>query len=91
MKKAFLLLFVLLAVLTLAAVHHSGMAGDIVIFDEKSVIDRATFQEPKQSPVGIDYVIVNGRLVIEKGNHHGVRSGAILRGRGFQTIAGSAK
>jgi N-acyl-D-amino-acid deacylase len=61
-----------------------GMAADIVIFDQKTVIDRATFQEPKQYPVGIDYVVVNGRIVIEKGNHNGSKSGSILRGRGVQ-------
>jgi N-acyl-D-amino-acid deacylase len=61
-----------------------GMAADLVIFDGKTVIDRATFQEPRQYPVGIDYVIVNGRVVIEKGNHNGAKPGRILRGRGAQ-------
>jgi N-acyl-D-amino-acid deacylase len=61
-----------------------GMAADIVIFDEKTVIDRATFQEPKQHPVGIDYVVVNGKIVIEKGNHNGTKSGSVLRGRVIQ-------
>lgn len=59
-----------------------GMAADIVIFDEKSIADRATFQQPKQYPVGIDYVLVNGQVVIEKGKHMGLRPGQILRGRG---------
>lgn len=59
-----------------------GMAADIVIFDEKIIADRATFQQPKQYPVGIDYVLVNGQVVIEKGRHTGVRPGQILRGRG---------
>ncbi len=59
-----------------------GMAADVVIFDEKMVADRATFQQPKQYPTGIDYVIVNGQVVIEKGKHSGVRAGQVLRGRG---------
>ncbi len=59
-----------------------GMAADIVIFDEKTITDRATFQQPKQYPVGIDYVLVNGQVVIEKGKHTGARPGQILRGRG---------
>ncbi len=59
-----------------------GMAADIVVFDDKTVADRATFEQPKQFPVGIDYVIVNGKITIEKGTHTGARSGHILRGRG---------
>jgi N-acyl-D-amino-acid deacylase len=59
-----------------------GMAADVVIFDEKTVADRATFQQPKQYPTGIDYVLVNGQVVIEKGKHSGRRAGQILRGRG---------
>jgi N-acyl-D-amino-acid deacylase len=46
-----------------------GMAADVVIFDEKTVADRATFQQPKQYPTGIDHVLVNGQVVIEKGKH----------------------
>jgi N-acyl-D-amino-acid deacylase len=58
-----------------------GMAADIVVFDEKTVADRATFEQPKQYAVGIDYVIVNGQAVIEKGSHNGAKSGRILRNR----------
>jgi N-acyl-D-amino-acid deacylase len=65
-------------------VLRPGLAADIVIFDEKTVADRATFQQPKQYAVGIEYVLVNGQVVIEKGNHTGARSGQTLRGRGAQ-------
>jgi N-acyl-D-amino-acid deacylase len=58
-----------------------GMAADVVIFDEKTVADRATFEQPKQYATGIDYVIVNGRVVIEKGSHNGAKPGRILRMR----------
>ena len=58
-----------------------GMAADVVILDEKTVTDRATFQQPKQYPTGIEFVLVNGQVVIEKGKHLGVRPGQILRGR----------
>jgi N-acyl-D-amino-acid deacylase len=61
-----------------------GMAADLVIFDEKTVIDRANYQNPKQFAVGIEYVIVNGQVVIERGAHNGAKSGKILRGRGYQ-------
>ncbi|MCI0391256.1 MAG: D-aminoacylase [Acidobacteria bacterium] len=59
-----------------------GMAADIVIFNEKTVADRATFEQPKQYATGIDYVIVNGQVVIEKGSHSGAKPGRILRARG---------
>lgn len=59
-----------------------GMAADIVIFDEKTVKDQATFEQPKQFPVGIEYVVVNGQIAIEKQKHSGVRTGQILRGGG---------
>jgi N-acyl-D-amino-acid deacylase len=64
-----------------------GMAADIVIFDEKTVSDRATFQQPKQYAAGIEYVIVNGQAVIEQGTYSGARSGRILRGRGAASRA----
>jgi N-acyl-D-amino-acid deacylase len=53
--------------------------ADIVIFDEKRVIDKATFKDPHQYPEGIDYVIVNGQVVINNGEHSGLLPGKILR------------
>ncbi|HEX4946137.1 MAG TPA: D-aminoacylase [Blastocatellia bacterium] len=58
-----------------------GMAADVVILDEKLIADRATFQQPKQYPTGIAYVLVNGQVVIDKGTHTNARAGQILRGR----------
>ncbi|MFN0122241.1 MAG: N-acyl-D-amino-acid deacylase family protein, partial [Blastocatellia bacterium] len=60
-----------------------GMAADVVVFDEQTIADRATFEQPKQYPIGIDYVLVNGQVTIEKGKHAGTKAGAILRGRGY--------
>ena len=59
-----------------------GMSADIVVFDPDTVQDRATFQNPKQYAVGFDFVIVNGKITIEKGKHNGTKSGQILRGKG---------
>ncbi len=59
-----------------------GMAADVVIFDEKTVADRATFQQPKQYPAGFSFIIVNGQVVIENDKHTGAKPGQILRGRG---------
>ncbi len=68
-----------------------GMAADLVIFNEQTVIDRANYQNPKQFAAGIEYVIVNGQVVIEHGAHNGAKSGRILRGRGYQDTAGTGK
>ncbi len=63
-----------------------GMAADIVIFDPNTVIDRATYSNPKQLPTGFDYVIVNGAVAVEHGRLTGERSGRILRGPGFSGV-----
>ena len=45
-------------------------------------IDKATFDAPHQYPVGIPYVIVNGVVVLDKGQHTGAKPGKVLYGRG---------
>jgi N-acyl-D-amino-acid deacylase len=59
-----------------------GMAADITILDPKTVRDRATFENPLQYPEGIPYVIVNGMVVIDNGEHTGAKPGRVLYGRG---------
>ncbi len=56
-----------------------GQAADIVIFDPATVGDRATYQQPHQYPVGIDYVLVNGVAVVDDGVQTEVRPGRVLR------------
>lgn len=60
-----------------------GMAADIVVFDLNEVTDKATFEQPHQFSTGFHYVLVNGQLAIENGKHTGIRSGATLKGPGF--------
>jgi N-acyl-D-aspartate/D-glutamate deacylase len=60
-----------------------GMQADIVIFDPKTVIDKATFENPHQYPEGIKYVIVNGQIVIENQEHTDTLPGKVLRGPGY--------
>ena len=55
-----------------------GMKADIVIFDPVTVRGTATFEEPKQFPEGIEYVFVNGQMVVEKGRHSGALPGEAL-------------
>jgi N-acyl-D-amino-acid deacylase len=60
-----------------------GMWADVTVFDPATVMDRATFERPHQYPVGIEYVIVNGQMVLERGRHTGARPGVILFGPGY--------
>lgn len=53
--------------------------ADIVVFNLETVIDKAKFDDPHKYPEGIDYVIVNGIAVIEKGKHSGNMPGRVLR------------
>jgi len=62
---------------------REGFAADLVIFDENTIIDQATFDKPHQYPLGISYVLVNGAPVIENNQLTAVRSGVALRGPGF--------
>jgi N-acyl-D-aspartate/D-glutamate deacylase len=59
-----------------------GMAADIVVFDPATVNDKATFEDPNQYSAGFSYIIVNGTVVLDKGEHTGAKPGRVLRGRG---------
>jgi len=54
------------------------MKADIVVFNPVTVNCTATFAHPKQFPLGIDYVFVNGEMVVEKGRHTGALPGEPL-------------
>ena len=56
-----------------------GQAADIVIFNPQTVIDGATFQQPCRFPQGIEYVLVNGDVVIKEGEHTGRYPGRLLK------------
>jgi len=53
--------------------------ADLVIFDPDKIIDKATWKEPHQYPAGVECVLVNGEIVIDKGSHTGKLPGKILR------------
>lgn len=56
-----------------------GYRADLVLFDEQTIIDRATYKEPKQEPAGIRMVVVNGEVAMEDGRHTGAGAGRMLR------------
>jgi N-acyl-D-aspartate/D-glutamate deacylase len=59
-----------------------GKYADIVVFDYEDIQDKATFIDPHQYPEGIEYVIVNGEIVVDHGKITGKLPGRILYGPG---------
>jgi N-acyl-D-aspartate/D-glutamate deacylase len=59
-----------------------GMKADIAVFDPETIIDKADFDNPHQYAEGVEYVIVNGKVVLDQGEHTGARPGTILYGPG---------
>jgi N-acyl-D-amino-acid deacylase len=69
--------------LTDRGVLKQGMWADLVVFDPEKITDKATFEDPNQLSVGMDYVLVNGEPVIEEGKMTGKLPGKVLRGAGY--------
>jgi N-acyl-D-aspartate/D-glutamate deacylase len=62
-----------------------GMFADITVFDPANVIDRATFESPNQYPAGIEYVLVNGKISVDKGQRTPALAGHVLRGPDYKS------
>ncbi|MBB6324864.1 N-acyl-D-aspartate/D-glutamate deacylase [Algoriphagus iocasae] len=56
-----------------------GFFADITIFNPETIIDKSTFTDPHQYPVGIEYVLVNGTVEIDKGELTGKTNGRVIR------------
>ena len=59
-----------------------GNWADVTIFDYDKIQDNATYEKPHLAPTGIDYVLVNGQVVMENGKHTGAKPGRIIYGPG---------
>jgi N-acyl-D-amino-acid deacylase len=57
--------------------------ADIVVFNPDTVIDKATWTDPHQFPEGIEYVMVNGKIVVNKGEQTDLLPGKILKNSEF--------
>jgi len=66
-----------------------GLAADVTIFDPDRVLDRATFEQPHQFPVGIKYVIVNGVVTVDNEQHTGALAGQVIYGPGRRGSGGA--
>ncbi len=64
-------------------VLKEGMKADIIVFDERVIADRATFDAPHQLSVGVHHVFVNGVAVLRDGVHTGAKPGQVVRGPGW--------
>jgi N-acyl-D-amino-acid deacylase len=60
-------------------VVREGAKADLVVLDAPTVGDRATYEDPHQYATGIEYVVVNGRVVIDRGEHTGALPGRVLK------------
>jgi N-acyl-D-amino-acid deacylase len=62
---------------------RAGWRADITVFDAERVADRATFERPAAYPEGIEYVFVNGQMVVDRGDHTGQQPGQVLLAGGI--------
>jgi N-acyl-D-aspartate/D-glutamate deacylase len=61
---------------------REGMWADVVVFDYDKIQDNSTYEYPFRTPSGIDFVLVNGQIAIENGQHTGAKSGMVIYGPG---------
>jgi dihydroorotase/N-acyl-D-amino-acid deacylase len=65
-------------------VLKQGMWADVVVFDPEKIREVATFDDPNRLSEGMDFVLVNGALVIDNGKMTAALPGKVLRGAGYQ-------
>jgi N-acyl-D-amino-acid deacylase len=59
-----------------------GQWADVAVFNANTIIDHATYEKPHQYATGVEYLLVNGQVVLEHDRHTGARPGTILYGPG---------
>ena len=66
---------------------REGFKADLVVFDPSTIGDRATYESPHRTSVGVRDVFVNGVAVVRDGKHTGALPGRIVRGPGYRPSA----
>jgi N-acyl-D-amino-acid deacylase len=66
-------------------VIREGLKADVTVFNLDRIDDVANYENPTAYPTGVDYVTVNGQLVIDQGRHTGAKPGNVLRGAGYES------
>lgn len=65
-----------------------GNWADVTIFDLAALKDRSTYEHPTEYPDGVEWVLVNGVVTIERGRHTGAKAGQVLYGPGRDASGG---
>ena len=65
---------------------RKGYWADVVVLDPDAVAGMADYNNPKQYPRGIDYVLVNGTIGVDGSHHTGARSGKVIYGPGKKEL-----
>lgn len=65
-----------------------GNYADVVVFDQNTIKDKATFEDAHQYAEGVKHVFVNGVQVLNNGNHTGAMPGKCVRGPGWESSTG---
>jgi N-acyl-D-amino-acid deacylase len=69
-------------------VIREGLKADVTVFNMDRIDDVANYENPTAYPTGVDFVLVNGQLVIDGGKHTGAKPGNVLWGAGYEPAAG---
>jgi N-acyl-D-aspartate/D-glutamate deacylase len=63
-------------------VLREGAWADVIAFDDRTITDRSTYEQPTITATGVRWVLVNGTVSVENGRYNGALAGKALRGRG---------
>ena len=68
-----------------------GYFADVVVFDPARIADRATYDRPHRYATGVETVLVNGTLVLDRGEHTGAKPGRACAGRAGRGVEGGSR
>jgi N-acyl-D-amino-acid deacylase len=69
---------------------ETGYYADVVVFDPRTIADKATFESGHQYATGVHHVVVNGVPALRDGVATVARPGRVVRGAGYRGAEGAA-